>query len=123
MEERLAVNQNVAGSNPASPAQGNTNTIAGGIKMTKLDLIDVVAKKGEISKVTVAKVTDLITETIMEALADGEEVSIKDFAKFITYDRQARAGHDPNTGEPVEIKSAKCVRFKLFKKFKEVLNP
>ena len=51
----------------------------------------------------------------------GEDVTINDFGKFKKVDRKARKGRNPFTGETIQIKASKKVRFLPAKALKETI--
>ena len=58
----------------------------------------------------------------MEALKNGEKVSLVGFGAFEAKDRPARKGHNPMTGEVISIGASKAPSFKAGKSLKEILN-
>jgi DNA-binding protein HU-beta len=52
----------------------------------------------------------------------GEDVTINDFGKFKKVDRKARKGRNPFTGETIQIKASKKVRFLPAKALKETVS-
>ena len=76
--------------------------------MTKQDLIDKVADSSELSKKQAADVIDCVVDSITDALADGDKVSLIGFGTFETRERAAREGRNPQTKEKIQI-AAKIV--------------
>ncbi|MBQ1893295.1 MAG: HU family DNA-binding protein [Clostridia bacterium] len=90
--------------------------------MTKLELVDVVAKKAEITKVEAKKVVDAVLVSINEGLAADGKVALPGFGTFEVRKRAARTGRNPQTGETIKIKAAKVPAFKPSKAMKELVN-
>ena len=61
-------------------------------------------------------------ETITETLKTGEKVQLVGFGVFETRVRPAHKGHNPMTGEEIEIAASKSPAFKAGKALKEALN-
>ena len=90
--------------------------------MNKTELIAAVAEKSALSKKDAEKVINAVVTTIEETLKTGEKVSIVGFGAFEAKVRPARKGHNPMTGEEIEIAASKSPAFKAGKALKEALN-
>ena len=82
------------------------------MSINRPELIDIIAKKGNISKVEAKKALELSLEAISEALAKGEDITLVGFGTFKVTEFAARTGRNPQTGEKMQIKAKKVVRFK-----------
>ncbi len=80
--------------------------------MNKTELINAVAAKAEISKKDADKALTAVLASIEEALVKGEKVQLIGFGTFEVKERAARTGHNPKTGEAIEIAAAKLPSFK-----------
>ncbi len=80
--------------------------------MNKPQLIDIIAKKGNISKAEAKKALELTLGAISEALAKGEDVTLIGFGTFKVTELAERTGRNPQTGKAMQIKAKKVVRFK-----------
>ncbi len=80
--------------------------------MNKTELINAVAAKAEISKKDADKALAAVIASIEEALVKGEKVQLIGFGTFEVKERAARTGHNPKTGEAIEIAAAKLPSFK-----------
>ncbi|MBQ3136414.1 MAG: HU family DNA-binding protein [Clostridia bacterium] len=80
--------------------------------MNKTELINAVAAKAEISKKDADKALSAVLASIEEALVKGEKVQLIGFGTFEVKERAARTGHNPKTGEAIEIAAAKLPSFK-----------
>jgi len=59
-----------------------------------------------------------IKETIMEAMAEGDEVAIPGFLKFTVGDVAARVARNPQTGEAINVPAKKKVKVKVLGELK-----
>ena len=73
------------------------------------------------SKKDAANAVNVIFDSITRNIHKGEDVTINDFGKFKKVDRKARKGRNPFTGETIQIKASKKVRFLPAKALKEVV--
>ncbi|MFJ4065769.1 HU family DNA-binding protein [Pseudomonas sp. NPDC089996] len=90
--------------------------------MNKGELIDAIADAAEISKATAGKALNAITESVREALREGNSVNLVGFGVFAIRHRAARKGRNPQTGKPLKIPAAKVPTFKAGKSLKEAVN-
>lgn len=90
--------------------------------MNKKMLIDVVSEKLGITKKDAGAALDAIVEAIIEAVAEGQEVSISGFGKFGVSERAEREGRNPATGESIVIAASKSPKFKAATAFKTAVN-
>ncbi len=87
--------------------------------MTKAELIEKLAEKGESTKKQAAENLEIVFGTIAEELADGRDVSIPGFGKFSVVTRAARTGINPQTKKKIKIKATKAPKFTAAKALKE----
>ena len=80
--------------------------------MNKVELINAVAAKAEISKKDADKAVSAVLASITDALAKGEKVQLIGFGTFEVKERAARTGHNPKTGAAIKIAAAKAPAFK-----------
>jgi DNA-binding protein HU-beta len=83
--------------------------------MSKADFIANVAKAGGMSNAEAKRVVELVFGEIESGLKrarkDGKYV-IGTFGTFTVSKRSARKGRNPRTGEEIEIKASKSLRFR-----------
>lgn len=91
-------------------------------KMTKTDLINVVAAETEVSKKTVECVVNGVLEAITSALKEDDKVQLVGFGTFEVKTAVAREGHNPKTGETIQIPESKKVSFSASKVLKDSVN-
>ena len=90
--------------------------------MNKTELIEKVAAVAGISKKDAAAAVNATFDAISEELAKGEKVAVLGFGTFEARGRAARTGHNPRTGEAVEIPASKVPAFKAGKALKDAVN-
>ena len=90
--------------------------------MNKGELVDVLAKKADLSKKDAKLCIDTLTDEITKALTNKEEVRLTGFGKFTTSDRKARKGRNPQTGEEIQIPARTVPKFKAGKNLKEAVK-
>jgi DNA-binding protein HU-beta len=89
--------------------------------MNKTELINAVAESTELSKKDATKAVDAVFQSIQDALADGDKVSLIGFGTFEVRDRAARKGRNPQTGEEIDIAASKVPAFKPGKGLKDAV--
>lgn len=87
--------------------------------MNKSDLVANVAEKAGLQKREAERAVDAFIETVQEALARGDKVTVVGFGTFEVRERQARMGRNPQTGEQIQIAAARVPVFRPGKGFKE----
>jgi DNA-binding protein HU-beta len=90
--------------------------------MNKAQFIAYLAPHFGDSKKEAARAIDIVFDSIVRNISKGEDVMINDFGKFKKVDRAARKGRNPFTGETIQIKASKKVRFLPAKALKEVIS-
>ena len=91
--------------------------------MKKSELIAAIAEKGGFTKKESEAMLKLFTETVTEALANGEKVSVAGFGVFNVTDRAARDTVNPATKKVQHIEARKAPVFKASKALKEAEKP
>ena len=87
--------------------------------MKKTELIDAVAQTTDLSKVSASKAVDAVLSAIGKSLRSGDSVVLTGFGTFSIRERPARTGHNPKTGEQMQIKASKTPVFKAGKTLRE----
>ena len=90
--------------------------------MNKTELIEAIAKKGEMTRADAGRALSAVLDAITEALAAGQKIQITGFGSFEVKERAAYTGRNPQTGEPVEIPAAKAVQFHAGKGLKDAVK-
>jgi DNA-binding protein HU-beta len=90
-----------------------------GDEMNKGELVDAIADKASVTKKEADAVLTAVLDSISEAVANGEKVSLVGFGTFEVRERSAREGRNPATGKPIQIPATKVPAFSAGKTFKE----
>lgn len=90
--------------------------------MNKAQFIAYLAPQFGDSKKEAARAVEVVFDAIVRNISKGDDVMINDFGKFKKVDRPARKGRNPFTGESIQIKASKKVRFLASKGLKEVIS-
>ena len=87
--------------------------------MNKTALIAKIAEKSGLNKKQAEAALAAFTDSIVEALKEGDKVQLMGFGTFEIKERAARMGRKPSTGETIEIQAKKSPVFKAGKGFKD----
>lgn len=90
--------------------------------MTKTELVAKIAEKSGLTKADSDKALKGFTDSVAEALKDGDKVQLVGFGTFEVVDKPAREGRNPRTGETMKIAASKSPKFKPGKALKDSLN-
>ncbi len=90
--------------------------------MNKAELIEAVAFKTLTTKKQANAILDAILGTIVDAVADGEKVTLVGFGSFEKRDRSAREGRNPKTGETMKIPATVVPTFSAGKEFRKAVK-
>jgi DNA-binding protein HU-beta len=89
----------------------------------KADLVNGIVDRVEgITRRQAAEAFEAVFDSIVDALRAGEGAKVPGFGSFGVSERAARKGRNPATGESINIKASKTVRFKVGKELKEAVN-
>jgi DNA-binding protein HU-beta len=77
------------------------------------------AEKYELPKKQANEIADNLFEIIAKELKRGTKIRVPGFGIFVVAKRAARMGRNPATGEAIQIKASKKVRFRPAKELKE----
>lgn len=91
--------------------------------MNKADLVAEVQSSlgADTSKAAAERALDAVLEGIKTGVKKGEAVQIIGFGTFSISHRAARQGVNPQTGEKIQIKASKGVKFKAGAGLKAIL--
>lgn len=90
--------------------------------MNKSELITSMAEKSGLSKKDAEKALNAFTESIQDALVNGEKVQLIGFGGFEVRERAERKGRNPKTKEEMIIPASKAPVFKAGKALKDSVN-
>ncbi|AJF00059.1 HU family DNA-binding protein [Pandoraea apista] len=87
--------------------------------MTKQELIALVAEQADISKSAAERALAALTEAVLATVVAGGELTIPQIGKFGSVQRAAKAGHNPRTGETIQIAAKRVPKFSAAKALKD----
>lgn len=90
--------------------------------MNKSELVEVVSDEAKLSKADGARAVDAVLGCITAALNRGDNVTLVGFGTFSVKHRNARTGHNPRTGERIQIAASKVPSFKAGKALKDAVS-
>jgi DNA-binding protein HU-beta len=90
--------------------------------MNKLELVEHIATKAELTKVSAGQALEAVLDGIGKTLKKGEEVRLVGFGTFSVRERAAGKGRNPATGKEIKIAASRNARFKPGAALKEALN-
>lgn len=89
--------------------------------MNKEQLVQETAYKAGVTKKQADAIVSAICECIMDAVAEGEKVTLVGFGSFEARHRKAREGRNPSTGQPMTIPETTVPAFSAGKAFKSMV--
>ena len=90
--------------------------------MTKKDLIELVAKKANLTNKASKDAVGALLNGVRDSLKRGEKVVITGFGTFSIRQREARPGRNPKTGERITIEARKAPGFTPGKTLKKAVR-
>lgn len=90
--------------------------------MNKTELVAAVAAKAELSKKDAEAAVNAVFDSVKNALAEGDKVSLIGFGTFSVKTRAARTGLNPRTKETIEIPESKVPAFKAGSALKDAVK-
>jgi DNA-binding protein HU-beta len=90
-------------------------------KMSKAQLVALLAEKSGHPKKDVSIMLDLLTETAYKEVKTNGEFTVPGFGKLVKKNRAARQGRNPATGETIQIPAKTVVKFRVAKAAKEAI--
>lgn len=90
--------------------------------MTKRELIEIVAKKANLTNKAARESVAAMINSIRDALKRGEKVVITGFGTFSVRKRVERVGRNPKTGEKITIAARKAPGFTPGKTLKKAVR-
>ena len=91
-------------------------------RMGKDQLIDMVSEKADLSKDQAGRALDAFMTSVINAVANGDKVTISGFGSFEGRYHKARKGTNPRTGEVINIPAATIPAFSPSKSFKDIVK-
>ena len=90
--------------------------------MNKSELIETLAQEVDLPHREAAAVTNTIIETMIEALAKGDNIEIRGFGSFVIKNYRSYEGRNPKSGKKIEVAPKKLPFFKVGKELREQVN-
>ncbi|HEX8925458.1 MAG TPA: HU family DNA-binding protein [Terriglobales bacterium] len=90
--------------------------------MNKTDLVDVLAQTAGISKGQAALSFDAMIARTVEALLDGERVTVLGLGTMTVVQHKSRMGRNPRTGAVMKIAARKAVKFSASLDLRKAIN-
>ena len=89
--------------------------------MNKKQLIEAMSDRTGMSRKYAETAINAFQATLSETLKQGDAVILPDFGSFQVRERPARKGHNPITGERMDIPARRVPVFRPAKKLKEAI--
>ncbi len=89
--------------------------------LNKKALVETIAEEKGYTKKEAGELVDLIIDTMVSTLKEGETVDLPGFGKFSVKERAARTGVNPATKQKIEIAATKVPGFKAAKALKDAV--
>ena len=90
--------------------------------MNKADLVDKIADSAKITKAHATAALDSFIDGVTGALKRGDRVTLVGFGTFLTSQRKARTGRNPQTGKPIKISAKRVAKFTPGAELKKAVN-
>lgn len=92
------------------------------MRLSKSDLINRVSKASGFTKKDTGIAVNATIDEIVNILADGYELNIIGFGKFVVVDTVERTGTHPVTGEKFVVPPSRLVKFRPSKELKGLVR-
>lgn len=90
--------------------------------MNKSDIVKVVAENLNLTQKDVNLVLEEALSVVVNGLAEGKEIAVAGFGKFLVKKRAARQSVNPRTKEIVKVPASKAPVFRAGKALKDAVN-
>lgn len=90
--------------------------------MNRIELVETIATKHELSKAEAGRVLNTILEAVVSTVKKGNSVSLVGFGTFKQVARAARTGFNPQAGTKIKIAAAKVPKFTPGSAFKAAVD-
>lgn len=89
--------------------------------MTRAGMVERLSDIGY-TKVAARQIINDIIRVIVEALAEGDDVSLNGLGEFSVKTRKPQTVHNVKNGEMIELPECKIIHFHAFNKMKRTIN-
>lgn len=90
--------------------------------MNKSELIEALAQAVDLPPREAAAITNTIIDTMIGALAKGDNIEIRGFGSFVVKQYRSYEGRNPKSGKKIEVAPKKLPFFKVGKELREAVN-
>lgn len=90
--------------------------------MNKGELVDAIVTKSQTTKKEADAILSATLEAIMDAVSEGQKVTLVGFGTFEPRQRAAREGRNPQTGKAIQIPATTVPAFSAGKQFKDMVS-
>lgn len=90
--------------------------------MTRAELVQEIATRADIPAKESDRIIRVLTNTIQEAMARGEKITISGFGTFERRVRKATVARNPQTGEPMPVREQHVAAFRAGTALKEAVK-
>ena len=90
--------------------------------MIQPDLVQEIANKTRVSKKQIEQIMDVMLDTIVNEVKDGDKVLISGFGTFHVTHRKSRNGINPVTKKAIKIDGMMLPKFKPGEQFKRAVR-
>ena len=109
-EQKLLAVQSITSQIPHQPERSPS--------MNKSELIEAIAQSAELTKADAERALNATIETVVNAVAKGDTVTLVGFGSFKSVKRAARTGRNPATGAELKIAASTSPKFTAGATFK-----
>lgn len=88
-------------------------------KMTKSQILQILAEKTEITKKQATAFVDALVSMAYSEVKKNGEFTIPGIGKLVKKKREARQGRNPSTGETINIPAKTVIKFRVSKAAKD----
>ena len=86
-------------------------------------LIKLIAKDSGIRDVDARKCLNIVISNLVKLIVGGQKMALPELGSFSIKERKGGPGRNPKTGELVQIKPSKKIRFSSSQAMKKAMNP
>lgn len=90
--------------------------------MNKADLVAAMASATGLTKKDAGEALESFMDSVTASLKKGGKVTLTGFGTFMTVDRKAREGRNPQTGATIKIPATTVPKFKPGKALREAVK-
>ena len=80
--------------------------------MTKKEIVRAISEETGLTQAVVKEIVQKTFDSILDSLAAGDRVELRNFGVFLTKTRGPRKARNMNTGEPVTVPERRVVQFR-----------